>query len=48
MTDYVNNAIAKSSFFRFIDLDTPLLLSEDPVHEGYDGNLSIASKLNSL
>ncbi|KAL4331543.1 hypothetical protein HN51_038321 [Arachis hypogaea] len=22
--------------FRFIDLDTPLLLSEDPVHEGYE------------
>ena len=26
-------------FCRFIDLDTPLLLSEDPVLEGYEGIL---------
>jgi hypothetical protein len=28
---------------RFIDLDTPLLLSEDPVLEGYEGNPELDS-----
>lgn len=35
-------------WYRFIDLDTPLLLAEDPVLEGYEGILSITSELDNV
>ncbi|KAK3019101.1 hypothetical protein RJ639_002711 [Escallonia herrerae] len=38
---FAGHLAAGLGFFKFVDLDTPLLLSEDPVLEGYEGNITL-------